>query len=338
MSDKTYQLSITKSDGSVSSAQFTIPIANGNYALDLTFSDGTTVNVGNNITVSDTENRYVLSLTRSDNTQIACSGEIVTPIGYNINSVFSENSLADICAACDNNIVPSTWNLGDTIPIVLYDPTKTYTNTYQFAIIGKRQDTLTTPYADGRTMAELTLGMVRTSSYSTYTYSAGRTADGLYQFFTSDTQPYLKRSKKKVSTTSNTVSKIDMYAWYPSYSEILGQNYSGPELSIYTVAGEGEQYQYYANAPIPSGLTAVSGTTGTCIGDGSYHASGSGTNVYYKNGYYCNYYASKPSSSAYATRSLLYSDTAKSLFMGGGGYFSYENTSETNYISIMFAI
>lgn len=77
MPDKTYRLTINKSDNTSDVVTFTIPATAGTYNLSFTNSSGQTINAGN-IVVGNSVKTYSLTLGLSNGTTINC-GTIETP-------------------------------------------------------------------------------------------------------------------------------------------------------------------------------------------------------------------------------------------------------------------
>lgn len=77
MPNKTYRLTINKSDNTSDVVTFTIPETAGTYNLSFTNSKGQTINAGN-IVVGNNANTYSLTLGLSNGTTINC-GTIETP-------------------------------------------------------------------------------------------------------------------------------------------------------------------------------------------------------------------------------------------------------------------
>lgn len=78
MATKSYQLNITKSDGTSETVSFVIPDIEGTYKVKFALSDGQEIDAGN-ITVDDAEHSYDLKLTLSDGSTIN-AGIITTPV------------------------------------------------------------------------------------------------------------------------------------------------------------------------------------------------------------------------------------------------------------------
>lgn len=104
MPNKTYRLTINKSDNTSDVVTFTIPATAGTYNLSFTNSSGQTINAGN-IVVGNSVKTYSLTLGLSNGTTINC-GTIQTPIPAAEKSLksFVNNELTEITAADLGNI------------------------------------------------------------------------------------------------------------------------------------------------------------------------------------------------------------------------------------------
>lgn len=163
-----------------------------------------------------------------------------------IDPVFGNNTWETISYAAQNNLIPDTWQIGDTKDEVIAGETLT------FAIMDFNHD----DKADGSGKAGITMGMtqlmantrqMRTSSSSSgsfvgsalYSWLSG----DIYSNLSDDLKPYIL-SVNKLTSAGNRSSSIRtdaMYLWLFSEIEIFGS-------ITYSYAGEGTQYPYFATA------------------------------------------------------------------------------------------
>lgn len=137
MSNKTYRLTINKSDNSSDVVTFTIPETAGTYNLSFTNSNGQTINAGN-IVVGNDVKTYSLTLGLSNGTTINC-GTIETPALVQEKSLksFVNNELTEITADDLGNITTISdyafIGLNNLTSIILPESVTTIGN-YAFAL------------------------------------------------------------------------------------------------------------------------------------------------------------------------------------------------------------
>lgn len=156
--------------------------------------------------------------------------------------VFANNTWSDIIAACQNNNIPDTWNVGDSKAMTING------TSYAIDIIGKNHDT----YSDGSGKAPLTFqmhdcyaeknqmctGMV----FDGWTDSPMRTEHlpAILKLMPSEVQTGVREVNKLTcenGNSSNIVSTTDKL-FLLSEIEIFG-------VVSCSKAGEGTQYEYY---------------------------------------------------------------------------------------------
>ena len=157
---------------------------------------------------------------------------------------FAQNNWADIIWACQNNAVPSTWAVGDKKAMTIGS------YSYDIVILGKNHDT----YTAGGT-APITFGLdkcynVKYPMNSTNTNVGGwkscamRTSSlpSIKALMPSEVQSAIKAVNKKTSagSKSTTINTTSDELFLLSVVEVWGSNTN-------SVAGEGSQYDYYAN-------------------------------------------------------------------------------------------
>jgi hypothetical protein len=182
--------------------------------------------------------------------------------------VFADNSWTDIIAASEADAIPATWKEGDEKEVVL-----TTGETIVLQIIGFKHDDL----ADGSGKAGMTLYMkdcLATRYYMNWksTNAGGwggsdmRTRmDTFYSYLPVELQTGIKAVIKKTSkgSCSDTIETTTDKLFLLSHIEVMGTNY-GSTTVMESYAGEGEQYDYFKQAIVPAGCTALNGdSTGT---------------------------------------------------------------------------
>lgn len=163
-----------------------------------------------------------------------------------VDSVFANNTWADIIAACESGSVPDTWAVGDQKTMTINGAD------YTIDIIGKNHDT----YSDGSGTAPLTFQLhdcygTKYGMNSSNTNSGGwsscnmrsTTLPAILALMPSEVQSGIKEVSKKTSagSQSTTINITADKLFLLSEVEILGSNASK------SVAGEGTQYKYYAD-------------------------------------------------------------------------------------------
>lgn len=160
-----------------------------------------------------------------------------------IDSVFANNTWAEIIAACESGSVPDTWAVGD-------QKTMTINGTdYTIDIIGKNHDT----YSDGSGTAPLTFQLhdcygtaYRMNSSSTNengwsnTEMRNTTLPAILALMPNEVQTAIKQVNKKCSYggMSTTINTTRDKLFLLSEIEVFGTNEE-------SVSGEGSQYDYY---------------------------------------------------------------------------------------------
>ena len=168
---------------------------------------------------------------------------------FSVDPVFANNSWAGVVTACRRGNVPSTWVVGDSMPMTIGG------TDYQVDIIGKSHD----DYYDGSGKAPLTFQLH--DCYGTgYGMNDTETVVGGWKSSKMRTE-YLPSilalmpesvkngirevSKKNAATSSSIVTSADKL-FLLSEIEIFGSR-------TISAAGEGTQYSYYANGNMSGG-------------------------------------------------------------------------------------
>lgn len=168
---------------------------------------------------------------------------------FSVDPVFANNSWAGVVTACRRGTVPSTWVVGDSMPMTIGG------TDYQVDIIGKSHD----DYYDGSGKAPLTFQLH--DCYGTgYGMNDTETVIGGWKSSKMRTE-YLPSilalmpesvkngirevSKKNAATASSIVTSADKL-FLLSEIEIFGSR-------VVSAAGEGTQYSYYANGNMSGG-------------------------------------------------------------------------------------
>lgn len=163
---------------------------------------------------------------------------------FSVDPVFANNSWAGVVTACRRGTVPSTWVVGDSMPMTIGG------TDYQVDIIGKSHD----DYYDGSGKAPLTFQLH--DCYGTgYGMNDTETVVGGWKSSKMRTE-YLPSilalmpenvkngvrevSKKSAATASSIVTSADKL-FLLSEIEIFGSR-------VVSAAGEGEKYSYYTTA------------------------------------------------------------------------------------------
>lgn len=170
--------------------------------------------------------------------------------GYDISfgpellDTFSDNSWEEIIWACQNNSVPSTWNVADSKSMTINN------TSYQIDIIGKEHDT----YTSGGT-APLTFQMhdcytekkrMNSSNTNVGGYDStemhNTTLPSILSMMPASVQSGIKSVNKlsSVGDQSATIETVPCKLFLLSEIEIFGTVSN-------SYSGEGEQYEYYAS-------------------------------------------------------------------------------------------
>ena len=169
--------------------------------------------------------------------------------GYDISfgpellDAFSDNSWEAIIWACQNNAVPSTWNVADSKPMTINN------TSYQIDIIGKNHDT----YTAGGT-APLTFQM-HDCYLTEYRLSSSSSNTGGYsitEMHTTTLPAILSSMPSEVQSGIKQVNKLTLSGAYGSVETIACKLFLLSEIEIfgsttYSGAGEGSRYAYYSS-------------------------------------------------------------------------------------------
>lgn len=206
-----------------------------------------TADTGGNCTLTVYEpGQWTITVVKGDSS-ISKEIEVGTQslqISFAPDAVFSNNTWGQVISACQSGQVPSTWSVGDSLPMLIGG-----TN-YQVDIIGKSHD----DYADGSGKAPLTFQLH--DCYDTgYGMNDTETVVGGWQSSKMRTE-YLPSilalmpksvkngirevSKKNAATASSIVTSADKL-FLLSEIEVFGSR-------VVSAAGEGTKYSYYTNA------------------------------------------------------------------------------------------
>lgn len=180
---------------------------------------------------------------------------------FSVDPVFANNSWAGVVTACRRGTVPSTWVVGDSMPMTIGG------TDYQVDIIGKSHD----DYYDGSGKAPLTFQLH--DCYGTgYGMNDTETVVGGWKSSKMRTE-YLPSilalmpesvkngirevGKKNAATSYSIVTSADKL-FLLSEIEIFGSR-------VVSAAGEGTQYSYYANGNMSGGekMKAMNGAAAT---------------------------------------------------------------------------
>ena len=254
MATKSYQLNITKSDGTNETVSFTVPARSGTYKVKFTLSNGQEIDAGN-ITVDDTEHSYEMKFTLSDGSTIN-AGTLVTPVGA---PPFADASWTKIAEISEAGNASEYFAVGDEKTIELSTGEE-----ITLVVLGFNHDDLT----DGSGKAGMTIGMKNLLA-TTYRINPTSTSangwDGsemrtstmatLFSQLPSDLQSVIKQVNKKATagrqSTSITTSADKL--WLLAMSEIFSatsiENSTISNTKNYADAykAEGTQYKYYEN-------------------------------------------------------------------------------------------
>lgn len=175
------------------------------------------------------------------------SGQTTPPKRFD--DTFSANSWNDIILACQMNLVPTSWNVGDSKPIVVEGVT------YQIDIIGKNHDA----YSDGTGLAPLTL-QFHECYETTQRMNGSNTNTGgwmtsemrlttiptVFDALPIDVRSGIRQVNKPttIGGQQNTVNLAQDNLFLLSEVEVFGD-------SPFSRGGEGVQYEYYAKGLSP---------------------------------------------------------------------------------------
>lgn len=241
MSAKTYQLDITKSDGTSEKISFTITDVTRTYKLRFKCSDGSDIYAGD-ISVGKTENSYDLKLKLS-NESVINVGTIVTPVAQTPS--FNEASWSIIEKISESGKANEYFAVGDEKTIELSTGEQ-----ITLVILGFNHDEI---YDGSGRKAGITIGMKNLlstlySMNSTSTNEGGWdkskmrnvTMDTIYSQLPSDLRLSIKRVLKKTGEGkgSSSIRISNDLLWLFSEVEI-----DGTTSELYS--DEGEQYEYW---------------------------------------------------------------------------------------------
>ena len=160
-----------------------------------------------------------------------------------LDPVFANNTWADIIAACQSGAVPDTWAVGDSKSMTING------DNYKFDIIGKNHDTYTTGGKAPLTFQLHHCNIAKYQMNSSDTNSGGYTSSEMHtthlpkilNSMPIEVQSAIKQVNKQTAAGSFMTS-IDTMAcklFLLSEIEVFGS-------TIFSSAGEGNQYAYYA--------------------------------------------------------------------------------------------
>lgn len=166
--------------------------------------------------------------------------QLEAPVAFN--PVFANNTWEQIIEACQKNKIPKTWNVGDSKMMTINGVD------CQIDIIGKNHDTyatggtapLTFQTHDTRGMSKMSTSSSNAKGWDGCTVRTTSLPEQL-TWMPSEVQSAIKEVNKitsagnKSSTLETTADKLFLL----SVMEVFG-------TSQYSVAGEGDQYEYYA--------------------------------------------------------------------------------------------
>ena len=239
MPEKTYRLTINRSNGTSEQVLFVIPAIAGTYKLKFTLSNGQTIDAGN-VTVDENENVYNLDFSLSNGSWLN-AGQIKTPI---IPPTLQNATWSFIAQASAAGLASEYWSVGDEKTIYL-----TTGEEVTLVILGFDHDTL---YSGGG-LAGITFGtkelIVDTYAMNTSDTNAGgwyssamrqTKMQDLLQKLPSDLRSVIKRVIKRTTSgsSSTTISNSPDYLFLFSEVEIDGTTENG-------YAGEGTRYAYW---------------------------------------------------------------------------------------------
>lgn len=159
--------------------------------------------------------------------------------------IFQNNDWETIIAACEDGVVPDTWEIGDSKTI----------NGDEWVIIGKNHDdlfTANTGYNKGSNKAALTLQKRHTYAEYKYYYNQTKSVEGgwrdsylrnthLLQVFTElpvEIQTAVKSVRKLSDNHGATISATEDKLFVPSETEVFG-------TARNSLANQGAQYDWY---------------------------------------------------------------------------------------------
>lgn len=247
----------------------------------------------------------------------------------------------------------SPYSVGDTRTITL-----STNEVITVVILGFNHDTLATAYDNGGTLSGISIGMYNclaatAGMNSSDTNSGGwgssamRTAMATYlSQLPAAVQSVIAPVVKKTSAgdKSSTINNSTDSLWLCSHKEVMGTHMQTASVQL-SFSGEGEQYDYFKLATIPSGCgTAVSGTTGTYVGNGATYTDRFGTSrTAYSNQYLnTNNFKGIGNSPTAATtwwlRSPYYGYYQKYVCVSNSGSFSTDNATGNHGVAFGFCI
>lgn len=259
MAEKSYKLTIQKSDGTSEDVSFTIPDTAGTYKLKFTLSNGEEIDAGN-ITVDTTAHSYDLRIQLSNNTEID-AGTIVTPV---VEVTFANATWAQIAEISEAGEASSKFAVGDEKTITL-----TTGEEITLVILGFNHDDLVWQTTPEQAKAGMTIGMknLLSTTYrmnaSTATNAGGwdksemrkSTMATLLSQLPSDLQGVIKQVRKKAAagSQSESITTSADKLWLLAMSEIFSatsiENTTTADIKNHadTYNAEGTQYEYYEN-------------------------------------------------------------------------------------------
>lgn len=177
----------------------------------------------------------------------------------------------------------------------------------QIAIIGMCHDTLTIAYSGGGTKAGITWQMVDgLATKGKMNNSNTNTGGWDSSTMRSDMSTYLGQLPNELQNVIATVEKLTSAGgsssiiktstnslFLLSLVEVMGTEYRSSGTQ-YSYNGEGTQYEYYSKAPLVTDTnnvtwTALTGTSGTCISNGTSYINTKGQTKTVTSGMYVNF-------------------------------------------------
>ena len=268
-------------------------------------------------------------------------GKLDAIVGLSKDSSFAGASWGTIKAIADAGLAPMVWSVGDEKEVTLTTGEK-----ITLVIMGLNHDDL----ADGSGKAGLTLG-TKNCLTTNYPMNASSTNTGgwagcvmrnttlatIFGYLPNEVQAVIKTVKKITGrydlsprgTLETTEDKLFLF----SQEEVMGTNYwtTTGQLSF---AGEGTQYEYFKNAPIPS-PTSGTGAFTSLEGTGCFYTTDTAVATGYNNRFnqakttsanrYYNFNNAKAQGDSASTscfwwlRSPYYGDSGSFCYVGNYG-------------------
>lgn len=344
---------------SLSTLTITNPTSNGDFVKSFgILANGSLIATTTETTfdlstvISEAGNYSISVVAKGTNFNESLPSESVNYIVKELVGALEEFTWDEIAQASADGTAAIKWAVGDTKPIELSTG-----EIVKAQIIGFNHDDL----ADGTGKAGITFQLENCLETTQKWNTSNSTSSYMYTWANSSMRSTLRNTilptipeelrrhikdvtKLTIETKGGTnPSSTNDNLFLLSMVELHGTNMYKPS-SQYSGPSEGEQYEYYANAPIPEGFTPLQGVDGTFLGEsGSTFTNKFGAEISMSVRYY-NANAPKglghnaTEATEQYTRSMYYTDYTRQITISKSGAVSMVSSSDLCGVAFAFCV